>query len=166
MVGMGVIVRVRTGMGVGVGVAVGVGMGVGATVGAGIAGCVAWNWGGCVRGIVRMGEARGGGGGGLLGFGRQLPPTNRWPEVPWAGGGGSWEGRGGRVQVQRFGWWVCACPQGQALVNHRLHLPPLALPLTAPSPFPSGAFGAHKASDAFGAHGLLRAAQLATNRWP
>ena len=31
--------------------------------------------------------------------------------------------------------------------------------------FPSGAFGAHGASDAFGAHGLLRAAPLASNCW-
>ena len=34
-----------------------------------------------------------------------------------------------------------------------------------PPPLPSGAFGAHRAWDAFGGHGLLRAAPLATNCW-
>ena len=38
------------------------------------------------------------------------------------GGGSTWGNLGG------------TCPQGQALVNHRLPLPPLALPLTIPSP--------------------------------
>ena len=33
-----------------------------------------------------------------------------------------------------LGWDGGVCPQGQALVNHRLPLPPLALPLTIPSP--------------------------------
>ena len=32
--------------------------------------------------------------------------------------------------------------------------------------FPLGTFGAHGALGTFGAHGLLRAAPLATNRWP
>ena len=32
--------------------------------------------------------------------------------------------------------------------------------------FPLGGFGAHGASGAFSAHGLLRAAPLATNCWP
>ena len=32
--------------------------------------------------------------------------------------------------------------------------------------FPLGGFGAHAAAGAFGAHGLLRAAPLATNCWP
>ena len=69
------------------------------------------------------------------------PPTNRWPEAPLGGGGGGlgrgvlggamggggpggaiWDGAGG------------TCPQGQALVNHRLPLPSLALPLTIHPP--------------------------------
>ena len=45
----------------------------------------------------------------------------------FAGGGGVRKGWGGGVQVGRFGG---TCPQGQALVHHRLPLPPLALPLT------------------------------------
>ena len=45
------------------------------------------------------------------------------------GGGGSGTGfGGGRGKVGG------TCPQGQALVNHRLPLPPLACPLTIPSP--------------------------------
>ena len=46
-------------------------------------------------------------------------------------GGGVWEGWLGG---SRWGNLGVTCPQGQALVHHRLPLPPLALPLTIPSP--------------------------------
>ena len=61
-------------------------------------------------------------------------------------GGGVWEGfcrgggggrcPGGLVEGggSRWGNLGGTCPQGQALVHHRLPLPPLALPLTIPSP--------------------------------
>ena len=80
--------------------------------------------------------------------------TNCWPKAPlgWGGGGGgAWEGRwgggglggfcpggggpGGLVGGggSRWGNLGGTCPQGQALVHHRLPLPPLALPLTIPA---------------------------------
>ena len=73
------------------------------------------------------------------------PPTNRWPETPWGGGGlgggvlggamgggvrEGWLGGGG----SRWGDLGGTCPQAQALVHHRLPLPPFALPLTIASP--------------------------------
>ena len=59
-------------------------------------------------------------GGGLRGAVRRGGGYRR---VGWLGGGGP---------GQRFGGGG-TCPQGQALVNHRLPLPPLDLPLTIPS---------------------------------
>ena len=70
-------------------------------------------------------------------------PTNHWPEAP-LGGGGAWEGGSGRADGgSRRGFWGgvggskwgdmgVTCPQGQALVNHRVPLPPLARPLPSP----------------------------------
>ena len=49
------------------------------------------------------------------------------------GGGGVREGWGGG-RGPRWGELGGTCPQGQVLVHHRLPLPPLALPLTIPSP--------------------------------
>ena len=77
----------------------------------------------------------GGGGGQLLGSERQLTPqTNLWPEAPlgtMGGGGRVWGafGLGGVGGGSSWGDLGCTCPQGQALVHHRLPLPPLALPL-------------------------------------
>ena len=52
-----------------------------------------------------------GGGSGRVGWG-----VSRRVDLGWGRGGGG------------------TCPRGQALVNQRLPLPPLALPLTIPSP--------------------------------
>ena len=90
----------------------------------------------------------GGGGGGAPRFWTPTTPqTNCSPEarggarggagvqgglLPRGGGGpGGWVGGGG----SRWGDLGGTCPQGQALVHHRLPLPPLALPLTIPSPY-------------------------------
>ena len=52
---------------------------------------------------------------------------------------GVWEGQCGGVQEGFLGeggggLGGITCPQGYALVNHRLPFPPLALPRTIPSP--------------------------------
>ena len=76
-------------------------------------------------------NARGGGGGGPLGSRRQLPPPP--PELtvgrrPLGGGGGFREGRLGGGGSGGAIWGV----GGRG--GHRLPLPPLAPPLTIPSP--------------------------------
>ena len=59
-----------------------------------------------------------------------------WERLFLGGGGGVREGRlrVGGCPGGATGGGGGTCPQGQALVNHRLLLPPLALPLTIPSP--------------------------------
>ena len=70
-----------------------------------------------------------------------MPPTTTYQplwEGQWGGGGGGsrrgFRGRGSRrVGLgggSRWGNLGGTCPQGQVLVNHKLPLPPLALPLT------------------------------------
>ena len=80
------------------------------------------------------------------------PPTNCWPEAPWGGGGGGgceWgggQGGGGGANgggglggsfgggSRRVGWGGVQAGRFGGGGGHRLPLPPLALPLTIPSP--------------------------------
>ena len=89
-----------------------------------------------------------GGGGDSSGLDAKYPPLTVGQRSPGGGGGvlggamgggvGVWEGQlgggGGPGGAFGGGGGGGACPQGQALVNHRLPLPPLAFPLIIPSP--------------------------------
>ena len=92
----------------------------------------------------------GGGGGDSSVLDAKYPPNTCWPEA--LGGRGLGKGNGGGLGgfcpgggggSGRVGWggggsrWGdlgATCPQGQVSVHHRLPFPPLALPLTIPSP--------------------------------
>ena len=88
---------------------------------------------------VWWGTTRTWGGGCLLAFVCPLPPGRSGPKAPRRGGGGHWRGQaqGGAMgggALGRVGWGGGAPGGAVGGGGHRLRLPPLALPLTIPSP--------------------------------